>query len=125
MVVTPVEGHFHPIVLFDPPPQLMVPQQLFFYPKPSSSRSLFLLRNHGKNIRLIKKRFSPVNIHSAVKSQVHWQGFLMSCRGLLKAALLGNCMKRKIKKKIREILRKTLVNPRVPFLPYQKFHSHF
>ena len=32
----------------------------------------------------------------------------MSCPGLLKTILLGNCTKRKIKEKIREILRKNV-----------------
>ena len=51
-----------------------------------------------KNIRLGKKGFSPVILHRAVKGQGNGQGLLMSCPGLFKTALLGNCIKRGEKK---------------------------
>ena len=66
----------------------------------------FIHKNHDKKYRLSKTGFFPVNFHRAVKSQGHGQGFLMSCPGLLKTTLLSNFIKRKINKKIREILRK-------------------
>ena len=53
-----------------------------------------------KNIRHSKKAFSLSALTESSKARV------MSCPGLLKPTLLGSAIKRKIIKKIREILRK-------------------
>ena len=53
-----------------------------------------------------KRSFFPANLHWVIKDKGHGQGLLMSCSGLLKTKLSGNCLKRKIKEKIRKILRK-------------------
>ena len=85
-----------PKLMVTPPPS--PPPKLIFDSNPHFQVRFFTCRM--KNLRFSTESFLSVSLGRATKGQGHGQGLLISRPGLLKTILLGNCIKRKLKKKL-------------------------